>query len=196
MTDSELEQLRRFCEGDLHAYETFYAVYGQRIYRFCHRLCSNSSDAEDLTQEVFLAAFQGRRKFQGRASLTTWIYRIALYRCRARLASPNYCNIPLPDEETSGVLTVDPMPSAIERIALEHAIAALPISLRETFLLVKAEGLTCREAASVLDIPIGTVKYRIHEASGRLRELLALDMDVCRSENLEALAAGEVIHEM
>ena len=196
MMADEREQIRKFCSGDAGAYEAFYAAYGPRIYRFCHRLCANTSDAEDLTQEIFVAAFQSRRNFQGRASLTTWIYRIALYRCRSRLADRSNRSVPLTDDGTDSAPTVDPVPSALDRLALEHAIATLPIALRETFLLVKAEGLTCREAAGVLEIPLGTVKYRIHEATGRLRKLLTAEMGAEPSHVPQEVAVGEVAHEM
>ena len=196
MTADEQEQVRKFCNGDAGAYEAFYAAYGKRIYRFCYRLCANTMDAEDLTQEVFLAVFQGRQTFLGRASLTTWIYRIALYRWRSRLAERNNHPVLLSDAELDRMPTVDPMPSALDRVALENAIATLPTALRETFLLVKAEGLTCREAASVLEIPTGTVKYRIHEATKRLRELLTSEIGAEPSAVLKEWVVGEVVHEM
>ena len=59
-------------------FPAFFRQYGDRIYRFCYRLSGSASDAEDLTQEVFLAAFQGAGRFEGRASVQTWLYRIAL----------------------------------------------------------------------------------------------------------------------
>jgi RNA polymerase sigma-70 factor (ECF subfamily) len=196
MTADERELIRKFCDGDVGAYDAVYAGYGERIYRFCHRLCDNAADAEDLTQEVFLAAFQGRRSFQGRASLNTWLYRIARYRWHARLSDSDNRHVALPDAETGGELTVDPIPSALDRMTLDRAISTLPVALRETFLLVKAEGLTCREAAVVLEIPTGTVKYRIHEATGRLRTLLAPEAGRAPSKTQKVPLVREVVNEM
>ena len=196
MTADERELIRKFCSGDAEAYDAVYASYGARIYRFCHRLCGNTAYAEDVTQEVFLAAFQGRQGFQGRASLNTWLYKIARNHCLVRLSDSNNRNVSLPDAETDSALSVDPMPSTLIRLTLDQAISTLPAALRETFLLVKAEGMTCREAAAVLEIPAGTVKYRVHEATGRLRELLALEAAVETSWALKVPLIKEIIHEM
>jgi len=196
MTADEQALIRKFCSGDAEAYEAVYAGYGERIYRFCHRLCGNPADAEDLTQEVFLAAFQGRQSFQGRASLNTWLYRIARYRWHARLSDSSHRHVPLAEAEGDGALSVDPMPTALDRMTLDQALSTLPPALRETFLLVKAEGLTCREAAEILEIPTGTVKYRIHEATGRLRKLLTPESGVKSAEALQEPLVRETIHEM
>ena len=154
---------------DRTGFPAFYQQYGDRIYRFCYRLSGSVSDAEDLTQEVFLAAFQGENRFEGRSSVQTWLYRIALncwrYSCRA----PR-----LDATDLEGVTQTGPGPeqAVTDRIALTCALAALLPDLREAFLLVKAEGLKYREAAQVLNIPLGTVQFRVHQASRRLRVLL------------------------
>ncbi len=148
----------------------FYKQYGSRIYRFCFRLCGSVSDAEDLTQEVFLAAFQGQGRFQGRASVQTWLYKIALNCWRHSRRKPRLETAVLEDARLTGP---DLEQSVTDAVALTCALSALPPDLRETFLLVRAEGLTYREAASVLSVPQGTVQWRVHEASRRLRGLLA-----------------------
>ena len=130
----------------------FYRKHGERIYRFCFRLSGSVSDAEDLTQEVFLAAFQGCDRFQGRSSVQTWLYKIALNCWR------HSCRVPR--LETTALTDIAPAGPGLEQSvteadALTCALNALPPGLRETFLLVKAEGLTYREAAQVLNIPQG-----------------------------------------
>ena len=150
-------------------FPAFYRQYGGRIYRFCYRLCGVASDAEDLTQEVFLAAFQGRSRFAGRASVQTWLYRIALNCWRNSRRTPRLDVSALEDVASSGPGLEQTM---TEAVALTCALNALPPDLRESFLLVKAEGLTSREAARVLDVPQGTVQWRVHQAARRLRVLL------------------------
>lgn len=144
----------------------FYRQHGNRVYRFCLRLSRSASDAEDLTQEVFLAAFQGQNKFQGRSSVQTWLYQIALNCWRHSIRTPRLAMAVLEDAAQE---EPDLAQSVTDSIALTCALSALPPDLRETFLLVKAEGLTYREAAHVLAIPQGTVQWRVHEASRRLR---------------------------
>ena len=160
---------------DLRAdFPAFYQKYGDRIYRFCYRLSGSASDAEDLTQEVFLAAFQGAGRFEGRASVQTWLYRIALNCWRQTRRAPRLDMTPLEDAVHSGPGLEQ---SVTDAASLTCALAALPPDLREAFLLVKAEGLTHREAAQILDIPLGTVQFRVHTAARRLRVLLTEERD-------------------
>lgn len=153
-------------------FQAFYAQHGATVYRFCLRLCGSASDAEDLTQEVFLAAFQGQSRFQGRSSVQTWLYKIALNCWRHSCRSPRPVTSVLEDSRQAGPSLEQ---SVTESMALTCALSALPPDLREAFLLVRAEGLKYKEAAAVLGVPLGTVQWRVHEASQRLRILLMED---------------------
>lgn len=149
-------------------FEKLYSEYGEQIYRFCFRLSGRAADAEDLTQEVFLAAYQGLDHFAGRSSLATWLYRIALYRWQ-RLRTQWQ-----PDTATlDDALTVaDQRNDRTHGLTLEGALAALPDDLHDAFILVKVEGLKYREAAQVLEIPSGTIQWRVSQAMQRMRILL------------------------
>ncbi len=155
-------------------FPAFYRQHGDQIYRFCYRLSGSASDAEDLTQEVFLAAFQGAGRFEGRASVQTWLYRIALNCWRQTRRAPRLDTTPLEDAAHAGPGLEQ---SVTDAASLTCALAALPPDLREAFLLVKAEGLTHREAAQILDAPLGTVQFRVHTAACRLRVLLTEERD-------------------
>ena len=151
-------------------FSAFYHTYGDRIYRFCYRLSGSASDAEDLTQDVFLAAYLGAGRFEGRASVQTWLYKIALNCWHQSRRTPRLELSALPTNAAHAGPGV--AEAVTESVALTCALSALPDDLRETFLLVKAEGLTSREAAHVLNIPPGTVQWRVHTAARRLRVLL------------------------
>jgi len=151
-------------------FPAFYHTYGDRIYRFCYRLSANAAEAEDLAQEVFLAAYLGAGRFEGRASVQTWLYKIALNCWHQSRRTPRLEMTALPANAAHGGPGV--AEAVTEAVALTCALSALPDDLRETFLLVKAEGLTSREAARVLNIPPGTVQWRVHAAARRLRVLL------------------------
>lgn len=160
------------CAGSSGAFDELYRSHEARIYRFCHRLSANSADAEDLAQEVFLAAFRGLPRFAGRASVTTWLYKIALnrwrtFKSRDRLRTEQL-DESVPDQESSP----DSSSASLERIALDQAMSRLPAIQREALLLVKGEGLTCREAAWALGIPEGTLKFRVYQAIEKLRAAL------------------------
>ena len=149
--------------------EAMYEEYSGRIYRFCHRLSGNRHDAEDLTQEVFVAAFQGWGRFVGRSSLSTWLYKIAVYRWRAKRELRHRSDVSLDWAPIERLTASDQTGLHDDYIALESALKVLSSDQREAFLLVKAEGLSCKEAARALSIPVGTLKYRVHEAVCRLR---------------------------
>lgn len=150
----------------MRSFDALYEAHGTRIYRFCHRLCGNPMDAEDLTQEVFVAAWQSLPRFAGRSTEQTWLYRIALYRWRrvSEMHRPKTVALYETDVAIDG--------PTVTRLALGTAIDSLPHDLRESFLLVKAEGLSHKEASSVLGVPTGTVQSRVFNAIRRLRTLL------------------------
>lgn len=149
-----------------------YAQHGDRLYRFCFRLCGRAADAEDLTQEVFVAAYQGWERFAGRSSLLTWLYRIALYRWSRLRPHWQPEAVSWEDAPPAADVRSDPARISLPRLSLEAALLQLPDDLYDAFLLVKAEGLKYKEAAQVLDIPQGTVQWRVSEAVRRLRVLL------------------------
>lgn len=145
--------------------------YGDSIYRFCLRMCgNNSSDAEDMTQETFIAAYKGLPDFKGNADIKTWLYKIALYRCRT--LHRNIKNNSVSWDTLSADLPASASGDILQRMAIENAISKLPRNDRESFLLVKCEGFTCQEAAVILRIPTGTVKFRVYTAVKSLQATL------------------------
>ncbi len=172
MNHTEQAWLRQMAAGDTDGFTRLYDAHGARVYRFCMRLCGHCADAEDLTQDVFVAAWQGAGGFQGRASVLTWLYRIALFRWhrvrrdKSRNAASWDDALEPPDPRG------DMGRATLRRMTLEAALDALPDDGREAFLLVKSEGLKYREAALVLGVPQGTVQSRVHDAVQKLRVLL------------------------
>jgi RNA polymerase sigma-70 factor (ECF subfamily) len=147
--------------------------YAERIYRFCFRLSGNAADAEDLTQDVFVSAYQNLDQFHGQSALSSWLLRIAIYRWQRIKETRGPETVSLEPELGATIACADVAPTQVERISLERALSSLPDILREAFILVKAEGLTYREAAIALGAPQGTVQWRVSEASARMRRLLA-----------------------
>ncbi len=156
-------------------FAALYDAHAERVYGWCVRLCNgNPSDAEDLAQETFVAAFQSLPRFQSRAKTTTWLYRIALRKFWAWRETNS--RVPTGDETNP----IEHLPDSVnfagaslERLRLQTALSTLSPPLREAFLLVKAEGFTHKEAARVLNVPTGTVQSRVHDAAHKLRVLLA-----------------------
>ena len=157
------------------AFEKFWLPQRPRIWRLVARLAGSADLADDLTQEVSLRAFQGFSRFRRGASASTWLYRIAVH-------------VVLRHRERRAVDTVpwdtaaeapDPRPSphfiAVQaeiRPLVWAALERLPDEQRTTVILSVFEELKYREIAAVLDIPLGTVKSRLHSGMARLREEL------------------------
>lgn len=170
MQHDDKRLLARFTAGERDAYDEVFRLYGGRVTAFARQLTGSRADAEDLTQEVFVAALAGRHRFRGMSSLFTWLCGIAVRRWRDMRRTPRVATVEYREgdggEPQGGGVEPD------EALALRDALAALDPLLREPFHLVVVQGLTHREAAAVLDRPVGTVKWCTAMAARRLREAL------------------------
>ncbi len=142
-------------------FDWLYGEYGKSVYRLCFRMTSSAADAEDLTQDTFVAVIEGWHRFRGEAAPLTWIYRIAARKARRSLRLRAF-RLPSKDES---VQEHDPA----LRIDLARALKSLSVRNREAFLLVKLEGLTSQQAAEVAGVPEGTMKFRVYAAIRSLR---------------------------
>lgn len=176
MTDIDKRTVAGLIRGDDDAYVAVLDVLKRPVYRFALRLCRDSATAEDITQQTFLAVWQGIGSFRWRSKFSTWVFGIAYrqYLLLRRQGERAVETVPL--EEWHGRSdTLDPSSLAAEsaeRDRIRRAVHALPDPYREVVCLVYLEGLTCREAAEVLRAPIGTIKSRINGALRILRERL------------------------
>jgi RNA polymerase sigma-70 factor, ECF subfamily len=149
---------------------TLYDEHANAVFRFSLRLCcGNHADAEDLTQETFLGAIDSWKRFLGKSAVRTWLFRIALYRHRAKNRRPTPEILPETLKATGDLANETTL-----KITLDNALAQLSDAQHEAFVLVKCEGMTYKEAAKLLAIPQGTVQSRVHEATCHLRNYLDL----------------------
>lgn len=174
-----VDALRR---GEDRAYAAVIQTLQGPIYRFLLRLTRDASAAEDLTQETFLAVWQGIGSFRGGAAFATWVFGIA-YRQHLRWRDKrSVATVPL-DEDRDEVQMPGPslaVEEEEEQERIRRAVYSLPDPYREATALVYMEGLSHREAAEVLDVPVGTVKSRLHGALSILREKLrGCEVDGC-----------------
>ena len=163
--------------GDLAAFEEIYRQHAGRLYSLACRMLGNPSDAEDLLQEIFLAAHRKLDSFRGDSALGTWLYRLAMNQCldylRSRAARSSQVTDTLDDEPgwyEPG--QADLSGQTVSKIDIERALARLPDGCRAAFVLHDVQGLEHREVASVLGIAEGTSKSQVHKARLRLRQLL------------------------
>ena len=178
-----LEALRR---GDRQEFARLVDAYSPAIYRLALKMLGDAQDAEDVLQNTFLQAFRHLAGFEGRSSLSTWLYRIAaneaLMLLRKRRPETTLTDS-LPEEPDAPdepvefsercCLPEEELLSAEARRHLDEAIRRLPESLRVVFLLRDIEGLSIQETAEALNLSETAVKTRLLRARLRLRETLS-----------------------
>jgi RNA polymerase sigma-70 factor (ECF subfamily) len=173
--------------GDQVAYAQLVEENASQIYRLALRLMGNEADAEDVLQETFLSAFKSIDRFEGRSSLSTWLYRIASNAALMRLRryEPDQVSVDVPVERDDGeqmprqffdfcCLPEDDLLRAEAREEMTRAIDELPPTLRSVFVLRDIEGLSTAETAETLDLSESAVKSGLMRARLKLREQLSL----------------------
>jgi RNA polymerase sigma-70 factor, ECF subfamily len=162
-------------------------AYSGPLYRLALKMLGNAPDAEDALQNTFLKAFQHVDKFEGRSSLSTWLYRIAsneaLMLLRKRHPETTFSDITSEDEDDQNYdpvqitdwccLPEEELLSAEARTALDRAVQHLPETLRIVFVLRDIEDLSIQETSQVLGLSETAVKTRLLRARLRLREELS-----------------------
>lgn len=145
------------------AFDLFYAENAAPAYRFALRLSGNAEDAEDLASQALAKAWKAESKFRSSASPRTWLFKIILneWRMACRKGKVQVAPLEAAREVATTLESLD--------LDLAEAIRGLPQPFKEAFLLVKGEGLTHKEAGSILGAPEGTVSYWVHESLKRLR---------------------------
>ena len=173
--------LARAQAGDHQAYAQLYALHKRRIYSLCLRMVGNVAEAEDLTQEAFLQLHRKIATFRGDSAFSTWLHRLAinvvLMQLRKKglsLISLDEAMEPTPQEGPSRSFGAPDLTltGAIDRLALERAVADLPAGYRLIFILHDVEGFEHNEIASMLDCSIGNSKSQLHKARLKLRDAL------------------------
>ena len=179
MSDAVL--LRRLRANDRTAFETVVSANYEAVYRQTWYLCGDPDAASDLTQETFVEAWRSISSFQGRSSLQTWLYTLAVrvwYRSR-RMAAARPAESLLSEALAAALAdNASPAPGGIaedsvRRALLNSAIAELPAAYRKAVRLFYTEELKYREIAVSENIPIGTVKSRLNSALRHLHRRLS-----------------------
>ena len=169
---ADIEALARAAStGDPRALNALLTAVRPEVLRLCARFLPNREDAEEACQDTLLALARGIARFEGRSAFRTWLHRLAANRARStyqrlrRQAAGEMAGATLPDRP-------DPRRTSViagTRLDLLDALEGLPADLAEAAVLRDVLSLSYAEIATLLEIPEGTVKSRIHEARRRLR---------------------------
>lgn len=163
--------------GDRRAFERLYHQHATRVFSLCVRMVNDRTRAEELTQDVFVRAWEKLHLFRGESAFGTWLHRMTVNvvlndrksegRQRARFGGGE-------DDEGDGIESLSARPHAPgDRMDLEQAIAKLPKGARRVFTLHDVEGYKHEEIAEMLGVTTGATKAQLHRARLLLRQALS-----------------------
>lgn len=173
--------------GETPAFEVLVERYRNDVFAFSMRFVRNREEAWDISQEVFVKAYRGLRRFRGDAGFKSWLLRITANHCKDWLKKRRLDTVSFDEqigsEATAGVLDPGQQAAAHELgVAIEHALGQLPHKHRLAFVLREFEGLSYKEMAEVMGCSQGTVMSRLHHARKKLQNAL-VEMGVAGSES-------------
>ncbi|MBM7649513.1 RNA polymerase sigma-70 factor (ECF subfamily) [Bacillus ectoiniformans] len=177
-------RIKQVLKGDQNAFGEIVELYKEKVYQICFRMLWNRHEAEDAAQETFIKAFINIHTYNPDKKFTTWLYRIATNLCidKIRKAKPDYHL----DAEVAGtdglnmysqISSDDKLPEEeVESMELQEtiqsAILKLPEKYRSVIVLKYIEELPLQDISEILDLPLGTVKTRVHRGREALRKYL------------------------
>jgi RNA polymerase sigma-70 factor (ECF subfamily) len=174
---ADLDLCKLAANGNLAAFELVYERYHRRTYSLCLRMTANQTEAEDLTQEVFIQLFRKIGSFRGDSAFSTWLHRLTVNQVLMHFRRRHVKNErtsedgEIPERPVTGSANPNKM-AVVDRIALKNAIRQLPNGYRRVFVLHDVEGFEHEEVARMMGISVGTSKSQLHKARLKLRDLL------------------------
>ncbi len=174
---SDIQLAAAASKGDMAAFEEIYSRHHRRVYSICLRMLQNTSEAEDLTQDVFIQLYRKIGSFRGDSAFTTWLHRMTVnqvlmhFRKRTVRFEKTTEEGETPDQVVTGTANPERM-RIVDKIALDNAIAQLPDGYKNVFVLHDVEGFEHEEVARILGCSVGTSKSQLHKARLKLQKLL------------------------
>jgi RNA polymerase sigma-70 factor, ECF subfamily len=174
---NDIQLARSASHGDMGAFEELYKRHHRRVYSVCLRMLQNTSEAEDLTQDVFIQLYRKIGSFRGDSAFTTWLHRMTVnqvlmhFRKRTVKFEKTTEEGETPDQIVTGTANPERM-RIVDKIALDNAIEQLPTGYKNVFVLHDVEGYEHEEVARILGCSVGTSKSQLHKARLKLQKLL------------------------
>ncbi len=178
------KRIKQVKKGDQNAFGEIVEIYKNKVYQICYRMLGNRHEAEDAAQEAFIRAFVNIHTFNQDLKFSTWLFRIATNLCidKIRKKKPDFYL----DAEVSGTegltlysqiaseteLPEDELESLELQEEVQKQILKLPDKYRTVIVLKYIEELSLNEISEILNLPLGTVKTRIHRGRDCLRQQL------------------------
>ncbi|MFD2043610.1 sigma-70 family RNA polymerase sigma factor [Ornithinibacillus salinisoli] len=170
-------------QDQTRAIEMIMDTYGDEIKRLVYTYMKNSADTDDVTQEVFVTIYQKLTTFQGKSSLKSWIYSIAINKCKDYLRSWHSRNKRLKEKLTQSAQASDNNSETPEDFYMKqnesnqllNQVMGLPIKYREVITLFYFKELSTKEIGHVLGMKEATVRTRLARGRDKLKECLSLE---------------------
>jgi RNA polymerase sigma-70 factor, ECF subfamily len=170
-TDIDRALVRRFQAGDRHAFVELMERHERRVYNLAYRMLGRAEDARDATQDAFLSCYRNLERFRGDSAFGTWLYRIAANACYDALRKrPLAVSI---DALSSEPPAADHADRAAAAADVHRALQAVPPEFRSVLVLFELQDLSVDDIAEALEIPVGTVKSRLHRGRAALGRALS-----------------------
>ncbi|MEN0066088.1 MAG: sigma-70 family RNA polymerase sigma factor [Myxococcota bacterium] len=184
---SDAELVRRFKQGDREAYAEIVRRYQHRVFTLCVRWMGDRQVAEEVAQDVFLALYKSLSKFRGDAQLSTWVYRVVINHCknrrmyRRRRHMDRHEGLEAPKGDDDGPIrqipdegpgTDAPLFASEAEELVQSGLQQLDEEQRQIIVLRDVQDLSYEEISSILNLPRGTVKSRLHRARAQLATVL------------------------
>lgn len=178
------KRIKQVLKGDQNAFGDVIEIYKDKVFQICYRMLGNRHEAEDISQEAFIRAYVNINRFNIDLKFSTWLYRIATNLCidRIRKKKPDYyldAEVPGTDGlnmysqiSSNTRLPEDDVESLELQALIQREISKLPEKYRAVIVLKYIEELSLNEISEILELPLGTVKTRIHRGREALRKQL------------------------
>jgi RNA polymerase sigma-70 factor (ECF subfamily) len=171
----EREAIEACLSGDPSAFDILVIRHQKAVHRVCYRFTSNTEDAADLTQEVFVKAYRSLGKFRGTSAFSTWLYRIAVNACLSFKASRKNRTEEWDEDHdivAGGPTAEEALDTELNAQTVRAALETLPEKQRLTVIMKVLEERTHAEVAEILGSNVGTVKANLFFAVRNLRKVL------------------------
>lgn len=178
------KRIKQVLKGDQNAFEYIVDIYKDKVYQICYRMLGNKHESEDAAQESFIRAYMNLSSFNLKLKFSSWLYRIATNLCidRLRKKKPDYyLDAEIAGTEGLTLYSQIPAETVLPETELEsmevqerihQEISKLPEKYRAVIILKYIEELSLNEISEILEMPLGTVKTRIHRGREALRNQL------------------------
>jgi RNA polymerase sigma-70 factor (ECF subfamily) len=168
--DSDEALYARLLRGELAAFDRLYERFERPLFGFVRAQLGDAAEAEDVFHEAFLAVLHAGGARTELRSFRAWLFQVARNLCQNRVRARRRADRALESVAREAIQpALEAAPPGRDPVVLHDAVAKLPPALAEIYQL-RARGLSYDELASILEIPVGTVKSRMHEMMKRLRE--------------------------